>query len=464
MTKYGSKKRGGNWWLAAAAALCLAAAPWTAPITAAAAEAGAQQTEQTYSRPWTYDDEKAGGTDAAAGKLNLATPDTPIVSSRPHPAPGRPRRRPAPRPRTERGGQAERPAGPTAASAPDATAPAAAAPAAPDVAAPAAAAPEPAEDALAPADAQSRPWVKGKALQPGDTIGIIAPASPLDGDLEPYLEVLHQLGYQTKLAPHARAVDGYLAGTDEERAQDINDFFADDTVQALLCLRGGYGSARTLDLLDYEAIRWHPKLLLGFSDVTALQTALGSRSGLVTVSSPFLSQLRAGASYSLDLFRQGVATNQPLGKLSLPAGRKLETLQSGSARGRLAGGNLSVLSSLVGTPYGLDGTDAILVLEEVGEAPYRVDRMLNQLYQSGLLHRVAAICYGDFVNCPAGPDGVTVDDVLLHYAVLSGKPAIKGLPVGHGGDNAFVPYGVLATLQANDDGTASLTVTESHAR
>ena len=102
MTKYGSKKRGGNWWLAAAAALCLAAAPWTAPITAAAAEAGAQQTEQTYSRPWTYDDEKAGGTDAAAGKLNLATPDTPIVSSRPHPAPGRPRRRPAPRSRTER--------------------------------------------------------------------------------------------------------------------------------------------------------------------------------------------------------------------------------------------------------------------------------------------------------------------------------------------------------------------------
>ena len=420
-----------------AAAVLLALAPvcgYAADNAAADTKiAGTGQTEISRSRPWTYEEEGTKGNPAGT----IATPDTPVVSSTPHPAPGRRARTGTARPavRQTRG----------AASA------AAADGAAGTVSGTAAAVPQ-------------SGWVKGPALKPGDTIGIVAPASPVTGPLDPYVKILQSLGYQVKIAPHARTRYGYLAGTDEERAQDLNDFFADDTVQAILCARGGYGSARGLDLLDYGSIRKHPKLLIGYSDITALQTALGAKARLVTASSLMLDRLTSGNSYAMQQFKAGLATNQPLGAFKMPSGQTLSTIVPGTATGRLAGGNLSVLASLAGTPYALDGTGCILVLEEVGEESYRVDRMLNQLYQSGLLHRVAAICYGQFVGCGNQDGDFTVDDVLIHYGVLSGKPVIKGLPVGHSSVNGFLPYGVQATVTAPEDGAASLVIDEAHAR
>ena len=335
--------------------------------------AGTGQTEISHSQPWTYEDEE---TTKSKPTGKIATPDTPIVSSTPHPAPGRTRTRTSTaRPSARRT---------TGISGTTGTA------------------------GTAPAVTQSG-WVRGKALKQGDTIGIVAPAMPCQGSQDAYVKVLQSMGYKVRFGPHARTQYGYLAGTDEERAQDVNDFFADDTVQAILCARGGYGSARLLDLLDYDTIR------------------------------------------------------QALGAFKMPAGQKLTTIVPGTVTGRLAGGNLSVLTSLVGTPYALDGTGCILVLEETGEEAYRVDRMLNQLYQSGLLNRVAAICYGEFVDCGNDPGDFTVDDVLLHYGILSGKPVIKGLPIGHSSVNGFLPYGVQATVTAPESGAASLVINEAHA-
>ena len=389
--------------------------------------AGTGQTEISHSQPWTYEDEE---TTKSKPTGKIATPDTPIVSSTPHPAPGRTRTRTSTaRPSARRT---------TGISGTTGTA------------------------GTAPAVTQSG-WVRGKALKQGDTIGIVAPAMPCQGSQDAYVKVLQSMGYKVRFGPHARTQYGYLAGTDEERAQDVNDFFADDTVQAILCARGGYGSARLLDLLDYDTIRQHPKLLIGYSDITALQTALGEKARLVTASGMMLNHLTADNNYSMQQLKAGLAANQPLGAFKMPAGQKLTTIVPGTVTGRLAGGNLSVLTSLVGTPYALDGTGCILVLEETGEEAYRVDRMLNQLYQSGLLNRVAAICYGEFVDCGNDPGDFTVDDVLLHYGILSGKPVIKGLPIGHNSVNGFLPYGVQATVTAPESGAASLVINEAHA-
>ena len=232
--------------------------------------------------------------------------------------------------------------------------------------------------------------------------------------------------------------------------------FHDDDVKAIICLNGGYGSARILDKLDYDYIASHPKLVVGFSDVTALQSALWEKCRLVTANGPLMVTLGGSDAYTAGQFFQGLTTDAWRGPLALPAGRKLTTVVPGQAEGPIVGGNLTVLTSLVGTPYALDGTGCILVLEDTGEDAYRIDRMLNQLWQSGLLSRVAAIAYGDFTDCPNDPGDFTTDQVLDYYAHLAGKPAIKGLPVGHTKDKAFVPYGVKVRLDADREG-ASLT-------
>ena len=307
------------------------------------------------------------------------------------------------------------------------------------------------------------PMSKGPALQPGATIGIVAPATHSEGiDLAPGIQALQHLGYRVQLAPHALAQTGYFAGTDADRARDVNDFFRDDRIQAILCLNGGYGSARILDKLDYAMIAAHPKMLIGFSDITALQAALYEKSHLVTVSGPLLVTLHDDRSYSEQQLQQGLAATAPIGEVKLPPGRQLTTLVPGEASGRLIGGNLTVVASLAGTPYELKGDGAILVLEDVGEDAYRLDRILNQLWQNGLLQRVEAIVYGDFIDCPHDPGDFTADQVLAYYAKLAGKPAVRGLPVGHGPDKAFLPLGVEATLYAPEGAPARLVIRESH--
>lgn len=315
---------------------------------------------------------------------------------------------------------------------------------------------------VVPVCAYGLPVVKGRPLQPGDTIGIVAPATHSeDIALAPHLEALHAMGYKTCLAPSALHRYGYFAGTDSERASDINEFFRDDRIDAILCLNGGYGSSRILDQLDYAMIAAHPKLLIGFSDITALEAALYEKSRLVTLNGPLLITLPVSP-YSSQQFEKAVTTSVPLGAVTMPAGRVLQTVLPGKASGRLIGGNLSVVASLAGTPYELKGKGCILVLEDVGEESYRIDRMLNQLWQNGLLQQVEGIVYGDFTDCGHDSGDFTTDEVLDYYAKKAGKPAARGLPFGHGVDKACIPIGADSELDARSDGTAQLIIKEAH--
>ena len=321
----------------------------------------------------------------------------------------------------------------------------------------------------AEARARRPEMARGEALRPGDCIGVVAPASWLEREeWEDGVRLLKKYGYRVKLAPSCTAAYGFFAGTDSVRATDLNRFFADDEVKAILCLRGGYGSARILNRLDYAEIARHPKLLIGFSDITALHVALGERSGLVTAHGPMLSSLANDdlTAYTERAFFRGLAAGEPLGALSLPKGKKMKTVVPGEAEGRVVGGNLSVLLSLVGTPYELRGDGALLLLEDVGAESYQIDRMMHQLWQSGLFDRVNGILFGAFTggDDELDPGDFTTAEVIEYYARLAGKPAVAGVPAGHVGDNAFLPFGVHAVLKANKDGSARLVFDEAAAK
>ena len=307
---------------------------------------------------------------------------------------------------------------------------------------------------------------KASALRRGDTIAVVAPASPGENaaGTAAATRELERLGYRVRLMPATSSQYGFFAGTDEARAKDVNDAFADNTVKAIVCLNGGYGSARILDKLDYKAIHEHPKLLIGFSDITALHVVLAEKAQVVSANGPMMITLDPAnhSSYTMDQLAKGLTATTPIGPIAMPAGKGLHTVVAGKASGSLIGGNLSMIAAACGTPYELRGDDAILVLEEVNEDAYRVDRMLQQLWQNGLLSRVKAIVYGEFLGCSHDPGDFTTDEVLDYYAKLAGKPAVKGLPLGHGMDNVFLPWGVAATVEANPDGSASLVVIEGH--
>ena len=327
---------------------------------------------------------------------------------------------------------------------------------------------------------RSVPTVKGKALRPGDTIAVTAPAGWTNADYSGVAQALEQLGYHVIFEPTVGLRDGFTSGTPEERAEELNALFADDSIDAILCLKGGYGSAAMLDKLDYDMIAEHPKLFIGFSDITALHTALHEKAGLVTIHGPMMSTLHppevaesgededgsgeaapGTADYSWMQFLKGITRNTAPGAAEMPEGRSLEGVVAGKASGKLVGGNLALIASLVGTDYQLDGTGCILFLEETHEDAYRIDGMLLQLYQNGLLGRVDGIVYGNFNSCWDGY--LTVDQVLEKYAVMAGKPAIKGLPAGHAGANMFLPLGAEAQIEARADGLASFAVTENYA-
>ena len=239
-------------------------------------------------------------------------------------------------------------------------------------------------------DATASPgYTAGISLSPGNTIALIAPASPSPESIVPTAEKLESLGFHTKIASSAYKHFGYLSGSDAERAADVNALFADPSVNAILCLDGGYGSARILDKLDYTMIAEHPKPLIGFSDITALHAALYEKSRLASVHGP-LGVTLANAPFSAYSWQSLLKLLQT-GTIDTPL--SLTPISYGTVEGRLIGGNLSVIASLVGTPYALQGKDAILVLEDINEPSYKVDRMLNQLWQSVLLKDVHCIVF-----------------------------------------------------------------------
>jgi len=306
---------------------------------------------------------------------------------------------------------------------------------------------------------------KPKALRPGDTLGLVAPSSPpktLEG-VERSIEAARAMGFRVVAGESCRSVHGYLAGDDAMRARDLNRMFADESIDGIVAIRGGYGAPRILDRLDYALAAAHPKLLAGYSDVTALHIAYGQRSGLVTMHAPMPSTEWIADDYD-ELTRSGLwralTSAEPLGRIENPPEFPVEALNGGVASGRLAGGNLCLIAALNGTPFEIDARGAILVLEDIGEYVHRLDRMLTTLRLSGKFDDCAAVVLGGFTDCPPEyPDrSLTIHEVIEEVVAPCGKPILTGFLIGHCSPKLSIPLGVRATVDA-DRGT--LTVDEA---
>lgn len=300
--------------------------------------------------------------------------------------------------------------------------------------------------------------MKPAPLHPGDTIGVVAPASPPRdmARLEAGLAYLRGLGYRVEVGRADLAPHGYLCGTDAARLAELNAFLRRDDVKALFCVRGGYGTLRLLPHLDYEAARRHAKLLVGYSDITALLLAVYARAGLVTFHGPV--GISTWNAFSVDAFRrvlfdgEAVVMRNPQGPdgALVQTDDRVQTLTPGTARGRLAGGNLSVLAALVGTPYLPAWDGHVLFLEDTGEEIYRVDRMLTQLRLAGVLDRLAAFVFGKCTGCDPGEGygSLTLTEVLADHVGPLGIPAWYGAMIGHIARKHTVPLGVEAEVDA----------------
>jgi len=295
--------------------------------------------------------------------------------------------------------------------------------------------------------------VRPPRLRPGDRVGLVSPAGPTfaEDDLVEMEAKVRGLGLVPVRGQHVLDVRGYLGGRDEERAADINRFFADPEIKALWPLRGGWGCARLLPYLDFERIATQPKVVVGFSDITALLSALFVRCGLVTFHGPVVSS--SFDAYSMGIFRSLLFRAERPTHRHQPD-RPVETLTPGSASGWLYGGNLTVLCHLIGTPYvpaSLDG--AILVLEDVREEPYRVDRMLTHLALAGWFRGLRAVVFGDCRRCEPpegmGPTSLTLRQVMEDHFVPLGIPVWYGGNIGHIVEKYTFPLGISARVNAS---------------
>lgn len=308
------------------------------------------------------------------------------------------------------------------------------------------------------------PRIKPRRLCPGDTIGVIAPASPGSQELAAAgMEYLEARGFRVRPGKTVSQELGYLAGQDLARAADLNAMFAAPDIKGILCLRGGYGTMRLLELLDYKLIKKNPKVFVGYSDITALHTSIGQRTGLITFHGPMAaSDMGQDVSpYTWEYFLQAVTASEPLGAIvNPPLVPAPEFIVPGAAEGRLAGGNLSLITATLGTPYELDTRGKILCLEDVGEAPYRIDRMLTQLLLAGKLQAAAGIVFDVLADCEleAKQPSFTVEEVLRDRLGSLNKPVLINLYFGHTADKATLPLGVKATLRTEEGG---LVITES---
>lgn len=315
--------------------------------------------------------------------------------------------------------------------------------------------------ALAAAKAPApRPPEKPPRLRPGDTVGLIEPAGFTDDlfDLDLVKETVAAMGLKPKPGRHLAQRQGYLAGKDADRAADVNAMFADPEVRAVFAVRGGWGCARILPYLDFATIRANPKLLVGFSDITALHLAFAARAGFPTIHGP--NAASGWPRFSWDAFR-AIAFDGATPLLVNPVAHedrlvqrsgRIRTFRGGKAAGRLLGGNLTVLAALVGTPWMPAFDGAILFLEDVGEAPYRIDRMLTQLSLAGLLGKVAGVVFGQCTNCAASDasyGGFTVSEVLQQHLEPLGVPAFQGAAIGHVASQFSLPVGVRAEIDAD---------------
>lgn len=295
---------------------------------------------------------------------------------------------------------------------------------------------------------EARKRSKPPFLNPGDTVGVVAPASAVGSDdgLDRAEWWLRAMGLKPKFGRHAGDRFGYLAGTDADRAADINAMYRDPEVRAVFAVRGGWGAARLLPLLDWDAIRANPKLFIGFSDVTAVHMAFASRAGYATIHGG-----NATSSWPKEewesLWRLAFSGEKVVlggAEIEAAVGRPGRTIRGGTARGRLLGGNLTIISTLMGTGWLPDFQGAVLFAEDVDEAEYRIDRMFAQLKLAGVLDGLAGIVFGQCTECAStDPDyrGFTVDEVIDQYLSPLGIPAFTGANIGHVRNQLCLPSG-----------------------
>lgn len=295
--------------------------------------------------------------------------------------------------------------------------------------------------------------IRPKRLQKGDTIGIIAPSSPPNLDqLKNSLSFLEELGLSYKMGKSVEKVHGYLAGTDEERLEDLHEMFADPEIAGIICAGGGYGSARYTDKIDFQLMNECPKIFWGYSDITFLHTGMNLYSNIVTFHGPMLASdvgKKTFTDFSKKMFQQ---LFEPMELHYTEAISPLERLAGGVARGELTGGNLSLLANGIGTKYEVDTKGKLLLIEDIGEEPYKVDGMLNQLRQAGKLAEAAGFVIGEFSEAEPKKrkKSLSLDEVLHHYIGALGKPAVKGFKIGHCDPHFAVPLGADAQLDADN--------------
>lgn len=304
--------------------------------------------------------------------------------------------------------------------------------------------------------------VRPAALKPGDTVGLITPGTYVsDPDrLALVRRTVEYFGLKPKFGRNVGRRSGYLGGGDQERLDDLHAMFRDPEVRAVFCIRGGVGSARLLDRIDYDLIARHPKVFLGFSDVTSLHLAIHKRTGLVTFHGPVM--ISAFSEYTQAAFRRALFDPKPLGSLANPhepnplrPKHMLRTVRPGRARGRLVGGNLTLLAQLMGTPFEVETRGRILFLEDVDEQPYNIDRMLTQLRLAGKFDGVAGVIWGECSDCvprdykPSFESTFSTGEVVDQILGKLDVPVLSGLTIGHTDDQLTLPLGVLASLDAD---------------
>ncbi len=307
--------------------------------------------------------------------------------------------------------------------------------------------------------------IKPAALKKGDTIGLVCPAYSafIREEVTIAMESLEAMGFKVLRGKHIFDRYGYLAGKDEDRAADINEMFGNKKVDAIMAMHGGWGCARILPLLDYELIKKNPKIFIGYSDITALLLGIYSQTGLVTFHGPVGSA--TWNAFSVDYFKntliEGNATKMtnPVrkGDALVPMDDRIYTINSGKATGKLIGGNLTVLSHILGSKYVPDFKGAILFIEDVQEETYRIDRMITQLKLAGILGQISGFVFGKCTNCPPsnGYGALTIEDIFEDHIKPLKIPAFSGAMIGHIKDKFTVPVGIEATIDA-DEGTIKL--------
>jgi len=297
------------------------------------------------------------------------------------------------------------------------------------------------------------------SLSPGDLIAVISPASPPYGEKSQQyhkgLVYLQERGFHIREGRHVLNEYGYLAGTDEERSEDLNEALRDPEVRAIICSRGGYGTPRILHRIDYQAVRKDPKILVGYSDITSLQLALHAQTGLITFSGPMVAvEMGKGIEpLTEDCFWRMVMSTRRVAMRARVQGFQPVIYHKGIAAGKLLGGCLSLINPLIGTPYQPDFSGAILVIEDIGEDVYSIDRYLVQMRYAGILHQIAGLVLGQFLDMESEADSskpsLNLDQVIREHTHDLKIPIIGNFPYGHNDVKYTLPLGCSVRLDAN---------------